>query len=231
MWELLTWQVPYHEYGPWQVVAMVTESAKRPEVPAPEELPGTGGFSGEGDYLGLMHECWAQDPAVRPTFAAIISRLRKMLAAEASLRRDSPTKAPGRAASTGLGLGGLGGDETPFTRSRLASLTTTHATDSLVLSPMMDARLSSTVGDEGASLVSTLEGGSPPMLPPMASRRSSEGGMLNAAARQLSSIAARDSDEAEATEADEAEVAEAAAAAAAAAAATTPPGSAAPPAG
>jgi hypothetical protein len=34
MWELLTWQVPYHEYGPWQVVAMVTESAKRPEVGA-----------------------------------------------------------------------------------------------------------------------------------------------------------------------------------------------------
>ena len=32
MWEVLTWQVPYHEYGPWQVVAMVTESAKRPEV-------------------------------------------------------------------------------------------------------------------------------------------------------------------------------------------------------
>ncbi len=32
MWEVLTWQVPYHEYGPWQVVAMVTESSKRPEV-------------------------------------------------------------------------------------------------------------------------------------------------------------------------------------------------------
>lgn len=32
MWELLTWQVPYWDVGPWQVVAMVTENAKRPEV-------------------------------------------------------------------------------------------------------------------------------------------------------------------------------------------------------
>jgi hypothetical protein len=32
LWEFLTWQVPWHEYGPWQVVAMVTESQKRPEV-------------------------------------------------------------------------------------------------------------------------------------------------------------------------------------------------------
>ena len=131
MWEMLTWQVPYWEYGPWQVVAMVTESSKRPEVraardqrlgvcrlagrqcrcgkrhlhccyhgetavplcatfmpasrptptclrphpprpaqvPPPDELP-TAGFGGEGEYLTLMTECWAQDPDARPTFAA-----------------------------------------------------------------------------------------------------------------------------------------------------------------
>ncbi len=42
MWELLTWQVPWGEYGPWQVVAMVTESAARPEVrahPIPPHAP------------------------------------------------------------------------------------------------------------------------------------------------------------------------------------------------
>ncbi|KAL4452237.1 hypothetical protein ABPG75_007899 [Micractinium tetrahymenae] len=145
MWELLTWQVPWGEYGPWQVVAMVTESSARPEVPPPEELP-TGSFGGEGDYLQLMQECWSQDPAARPTFELIISRLRRMLAVEASVRRESPTKAPALrpqssvfsvgsvgagpsfAASGGLTLdlasGGGHGDETPRAHSHVASLAT-----------------------------------------------------------------------------------------------------------
>lgn len=133
----MTWQVPWHEYGPWQVVAMVTEAQKRPEVramgwgtqlgaqaegaarrargaggcvgaccsaltephpsatpttltlrlgapdpwqvPALEALPSPA-FAGMADYLQLMAECWAQDPAQRPSFAAVISRLRKVRA-------------------------------------------------------------------------------------------------------------------------------------------------------
>jgi serine/threonine protein kinase len=208
MWELLTWQVPYWEYGPWQVVAMVTENAKRPEVPPHEELP-TGTFSKEGEYLALMHECWAQDPAQRPTFAAIISRLRRMLAAEASLRRDSPTKASrGRGSDVGLVQSG---DDTPLARSHLASLSVPSASDSLCVSPL-DPR---SVGDEAVSVVS-LEGasGSPGPLPSAAhARRSSAGG-----ASQLASIAGGDTDEAEAADA-----AEAAAAAAAAAGGMQPP--------
>jgi hypothetical protein len=31
LWELLTWEVPWAEYGPWQVVALITEG-KRPQV-------------------------------------------------------------------------------------------------------------------------------------------------------------------------------------------------------
>jgi hypothetical protein len=99
------------------------------QVAPPEELP-CGGFGGVGDYLALMEDCWAQEPAHRPNFAAVISRLRRMLAQEASLRRDSPTKVP-RAQSAvtagGVvgpgGLGGAGGDDTPAGRSQLTSLT------------------------------------------------------------------------------------------------------------
>ncbi|KAA6426630.1 MAG: kinase [Trebouxia sp. A1-2] len=82
MWEFLTWQIPWHECGPWQVVALVTEGAQRPELPAPEDLPGTGAFAGYSEYIMLMEQCWDQDPAARPTFAQVITVLRKMLAAE-----------------------------------------------------------------------------------------------------------------------------------------------------
>ena len=140
-----------------------------------------------------MRECWAQDPAQRPTFAAIISRLRRMLAAEASLRRESPTKAPrGRGSDAGLALSG---DDTPLARSRLASLSAPSVSGSLCVSPL-DPR---SVGDEAASLVS-LEGlaGSPGPQPSAAhARRSSAGG-----ASQLASIAGGDTDEAEAAEAE-----------------------------
>lgn len=82
MWEFLTWQIPWHECGPWQVVALVTEGAQRPELPAFENLPGSGPFAGYSEYLMLMEQCWHQDPAARPTFAQVITVLRKLLAAE-----------------------------------------------------------------------------------------------------------------------------------------------------
>lgn len=181
-----------------------------PQVPPREELP-TGPFSREGDYLALMRECWAQDPAQRPTFAAIILRLRRMLAAEASLRRDSPTKAArGRGSDAGLTLSG---DDTPLARSRLASLSVPSVNDSFCVSPL-DPR---SVGDEAVSLVS-LEGvaGSPGPLPSSThARRSSAGG-----ASQLASIAGGDTDEAEVADA-----ADAAAAALAAGGSQPPPAS------
>ena len=110
-----------------------------PQVPLHEDLP-TGTFSGEAEYLGLMHECWAQDPASRPTFTAVISRLRKMLALEASIRRESPTKV-GRPPS-GYSLMG---DETPGSRSRLASLT---AISDLSPEPRSSGSMVAALGEE-----------------------------------------------------------------------------------
>jgi hypothetical protein len=140
------------------------------QVPAPEDLPSPG-FGGGGEYAALMHECWAQDPADRPTFAAVISRLRRMLAVEAGLRRDSPTKVPRglaplstRAPSGSLGGGG-GGEDTPVSRSRQASL---HGGSDLCLSP--DPVLSASPSDTDTLVLSASTsvvsgagaGGSPP---------------------------------------------------------------------
>ena len=63
--------VPEHEDRSLQVVALVTEGAQRPELPAPEDLPGTGTFAGYSEYIMLMEQCWDQDPAARPTFAQV----------------------------------------------------------------------------------------------------------------------------------------------------------------
>ena len=174
-------------------------------MPAPEDLP-TAMFGGGDDYLRLMRECWAQDPADRPTFAAIISRLRRMLATEASLRRESPTKIPrglsslstGAGGSVGGGLGGgLGGDETPVSRSRLTSLT--GGGSDACLSP----ERRSTLGEESDSDTMGLSA-SPSMLsglggagasPPKRRPSSVNGGA--AVLRQLSSIIGGGTDDAE----------------------------------
>lgn len=71
----MTWQVPWHDSGPWQVVAMVTEGKQRPDIPPATSLP-CGDFPGLGEYVALMRDCWAQDAAKRPTFGAVITRLR-----------------------------------------------------------------------------------------------------------------------------------------------------------
>jgi hypothetical protein len=70
-----------------QVVALVTDGRQRPAIPSIEDLPQGGassskGFPGLPDYVGLMQDCWAQDAEDRPSFGVIISRLRKLLAAE-----------------------------------------------------------------------------------------------------------------------------------------------------
>jgi len=59
LWEFLTWRVPWWDCGPWQVVAMVTESHQRPDI-ANRALWATPPFEGIQDYLDLMQTCWAQ---------------------------------------------------------------------------------------------------------------------------------------------------------------------------
>ncbi|KAL4419526.1 hypothetical protein ABPG77_005757 [Micractinium sp. CCAP 211/92] len=83
LWELLTWELPWHTDGVadshWQVMAKVTVG-ERLAVPPDEELPGPHRLPPDlhQQYLQLMHDCWADDPLGRPNFAAIAVRLREM---------------------------------------------------------------------------------------------------------------------------------------------------------
>ncbi len=62
-------------------------SGLKPEVPG--DMP--------ADYRALMEECWATDPVERPSFRAILPRLRSMLAAA-----RAAAAAPAAAAEAGL---------------------------------------------------------------------------------------------------------------------------------
>ena len=65
VWEVLARQEPYaglHQlYSKTQVLAMVRNSALRPDIEGIERQ----------DLVRLMQECWAEDPAARPTFEAL----------------------------------------------------------------------------------------------------------------------------------------------------------------
>ena len=50
-------------------------------MPPRNQLPGVdmSQFSGLDAYLELMHDCWADDPAARPSFERIAQRLHRQL--------------------------------------------------------------------------------------------------------------------------------------------------------
>lgn len=58
-----------------QVVIEVVDRKARPEVPPLHKLPG-GELCLHDEYIELMEDCWAQDPLARPSFEAVIGRLR-----------------------------------------------------------------------------------------------------------------------------------------------------------
>ena len=58
-----------------QIVIEVADRKARPEVPDKSQLPGEP-LSLHTEYVELVEECWAQDPAARPSFEQIIGKLR-----------------------------------------------------------------------------------------------------------------------------------------------------------
>lgn len=65
-----------------QVVILVVDQQQRPELPEDAaELPGRP-LRHMRAYTALMRACWATDPAQRPTFAGVISRLRRATLAQ-----------------------------------------------------------------------------------------------------------------------------------------------------
>ncbi|WIA08465.1 hypothetical protein OEZ85_007902 [Tetradesmus obliquus] len=79
MYEMLTWQMPFHYLSKEQVVLRVM-SGGRPEIPNESELPpGTSSSTCLASYMTLMEECWDQDPDKRPGFGRIAARLQAMI--------------------------------------------------------------------------------------------------------------------------------------------------------
>ncbi|GBF95597.1 hypothetical protein Rsub_08578 [Raphidocelis subcapitata] len=81
LWELLTWREPWALEGlnSWQIMSALREG-QRPLVPPNEELPGALGAPAEvAEYVAVMEACWSSDPAARPGFDEVISRLKGIL--------------------------------------------------------------------------------------------------------------------------------------------------------
>jgi serine/threonine protein kinase len=88
LYEILTWNVPWHRYNNWAISNMVGTGA-RPAIPPLKNLPGVPmdniGFDTSGGldkYLDLMRACWDADPTERPSFVEIEPRLESLLEQE-----------------------------------------------------------------------------------------------------------------------------------------------------
>lgn len=81
MWELLTWDSPWSkEMNPWTVVEKIKRGERLP-VPEHDQLPGPDNDCfGEhlDDYIDVVNQCWSQTPTDRPSFKAIVSKLKSL---------------------------------------------------------------------------------------------------------------------------------------------------------
>ncbi|KAK2077818.1 hypothetical protein QBZ16_004666 [Prototheca wickerhamii] len=91
MWELLTWELPFANMNPYQIINLV-HSAGPPglTVPAPDQLA-AGPLADYDEYVALMRACWALDTRQRPTMATVASRLKAMLRRELAAGPAAPS--------------------------------------------------------------------------------------------------------------------------------------------
>ena len=62
-------------------VASAIMAGQRLAVPPEADLPGAGQLPSLERYMALMERCWAQEPALRPSFSVILRELRAQLEA------------------------------------------------------------------------------------------------------------------------------------------------------
>lgn len=82
MWELLTWQKPWHDtpaahtHTPIVIIGRVIKG-DRPKIPSVNELPGrdTRSFKGLLQYIALMRACWTETAGQRPPIEEVIKKL------------------------------------------------------------------------------------------------------------------------------------------------------------
>eukprot|EP00878_Enallax_costatus_P011375 GHUV01011878.1.p1 GENE.GHUV01011878.1~~GHUV01011878.1.p1 ORF type:complete len:1257 (+),score=477.48 GHUV01011878.1:851-4621(+) len=81
MYEMLTWQIPFHELSDATEVKNLVLQGGRPTIPPAAQLPpGTAKAAGLQQYIDLMQLCWHQDPNKRPALVDIAHQL-KIIAA------------------------------------------------------------------------------------------------------------------------------------------------------
>lgn len=68
MWEILTGEEPYANMHCGAIIGGIVQNTLRPIIP--EQC--------ESEWRKLMEQCWATDPASRPSFTEITDRLRTM---------------------------------------------------------------------------------------------------------------------------------------------------------
>jgi serine/threonine protein kinase len=83
LWEILTGEEPYANMHYGAIIGGIVNNTLRPTIPNYCDI----------EWRTLMEQCWAPNPAVRPSFTEIASRLRIMSSAA------SQTKSPGHKAS------------------------------------------------------------------------------------------------------------------------------------
>lgn len=71
MWELLTGEEPYSDMRAAAIIGGIVNNSLRPQIPS----------WCDPEWKSLMENCWASEPADRPSFTEISQRLRKMAAA------------------------------------------------------------------------------------------------------------------------------------------------------
>ncbi|DBA69721.1 TPA: hypothetical protein ACH3X2_012649 [Trebouxia sp. C0005] len=129
LWELLTWQLPWADLGPFQIMVAIAEKQRRPPIPPESELPG-GTFPGLPAYLDLMQACWHAEPQERPAFESCIITLRGLL--EEAMTVKSQQKAAGQKDASPRQQAG----PSPFTTSAQGKATSTP--QPLSLAPASD---------------------------------------------------------------------------------------------
>ncbi|KAJ8631234.1 hypothetical protein MRB53_024557 [Persea americana] len=82
MWEILTGEEPYANMHYGAIIGGIVSNTLRPPVPS----------SCDPEWRRLMEQCWAPDPAARPSFTEIASRLRFMSTAIQTKPQGSGTK-------------------------------------------------------------------------------------------------------------------------------------------
>ncbi|KAG4958011.1 hypothetical protein JHK85_044391 [Glycine max] len=76
LWEILTGDEPYANMHYGAIIGGIVNNTLRPTIPSYCDL----------DWKTLMEQCWAPNPAVRPSFTEIARRLRVMSAAASQIK-------------------------------------------------------------------------------------------------------------------------------------------------